>query len=321
MHITRSRSPITKLYTLGGQILEQVNQAKYLGVMLWDELNWSPHINSVTTSANSTLGFFRRNLKQCPKDIKELAYLSLVRSKLEYAASVWDPHHTSDTNKLEQVQRRAAHFMCNNYSPYSNVTKMLSDLGWQQLKDRHKHIRLALFYKIVHHLFAVPHEDILQKADSRTRSSHNYEYRTLRSYKDPYKFSFFPQTILEWNPQPADIVHSDTTDIFKNRLHPAPSQRRPPPALSWPPAFSWPLLAFRQPHLGPILPHGGLPSIRQVKSRERRLDPTPGRSRWSQSGGSHDLCTDQSQIGLPPGDTQLSTRNARLRSQETSLKG
>ena len=185
------------------------------------------HINSVTTSANSTLGFIRRNLKKCPKALKELAYLSLVRFKLEYAASVWDPHHTSDTNKLEQVQRRAARFVCNNYSPYSSVTQMLSDLGWQQLKNRRKHIRLALFYKIVHHLTAVPHEDILRKADSRTRSSHNYKYRTLRSHKDPYKISFFPRTILEWNPLPADIVHSDTIHIFKNRLHPAPSQRQP----------------------------------------------------------------------------------------------
>ena len=230
MRITRSRSPITKFYTLGGQILEQVNQANYLGVMLSDELSWSPHINSVTTSANSTLGFIRRNLKQCPKDLKELAYLSLVRSKLEYAASVWDPHHTSDTNKLEQVQRRAARFVCNNYSPYSSVTQMLSDLGWQQLKDRRKHIRLALFYKIVHHLIAVPHEDILRNPDSTTRSSHNYKYRTLRSHKAPYKFSFFPRTILDWNPLSADIVHSDTIHIFKNRLHPASSQR--PPAAS-----------------------------------------------------------------------------------------
>ena len=204
-----------------------MDQAKYLRVKLSDELNWSPHTNSVKTSANSTLGFIRRNSKQWPKDLKELAYLSLVRSKLEYAASVWDAHHTSYINKLEQVQRRAARFVCNNYSPYSSVTQMLSDLGLQQLKDRRKHIRLALSYKIVHHLIAVPHDDILRKADSRTRSSHNYKYRTLRSYKDPYKFSFFLRTILEWNPLPAGIVHSDTIDIFKNRLHPAPSQRPP----------------------------------------------------------------------------------------------
>ena len=265
IRITRSRSPITKFYTLGVQILEQVNQAKYLGVILSDELNWSPHINSVTTSANSTLGFIQRNLKQCPKDLKELAYLSLVRSKLEYAASVWDPHHTSDTNKLEQVQPRAARFMCNNYSPYSSVIQMLSDLGWQQLKDRRKHILLALFYKIAHHLIVVPHEDILQKADSRTRSSHNYTYRTLRSCKDPYKFSFFPG--LYWNGIPCQRIYCIRTPLISLKTGSIRHRQsaRLPPALSWPPAFSWPLPAIRDSHLGPILPHGGLPSNRQVK--------------------------------------------------------
>ena len=50
---------------------------------------------------------------------------------------------------------------------------------------------------------------------------------------------------------------------------------------------------------------------------KRRHDPTPGRSHWSQSRGSHDLCRDQCRIGLPPEDTKLSTRNAWLWSQET----
>ena len=50
---------------------------------------------------------------------------------------------------------------------------------------------------------------------------------------------------------------------------------------------------------------------------KRRHDPTPGPSHWSQSRRSHDLCRDQCRIGLPPEDTQLSTRNAWLWSQET----
>ena len=44
--------------------------------------------------------------------------------------------------------------------------------------------------------------------------------------------------------------------------------------------------------------------------------PDPDPSRWSQRRG-HDLCRDQCRIGLPPEDTQLSTRNVRLWSQET----
>ena len=232
MRITRSRTPITKFYTLGGQILDEVNQAPYLGVLISEELEWAPHINSITSKANSTLGFIRRNLKQCPKDLKELAYMSLVRSKLEYAAGTWDPHHEYNINKLERVQRCAARFVCHDFGPRSSVTQMLSDLGWQQLKDRRKHIRLALLFKIIHDIILVPHQDLLLKADSRTRSSHQFKYRTIRTSTDPYKHSFFPRTIPEWNLLHSDTVNSKTIDQFKSRLLPPPSSSLRPSAAS-----------------------------------------------------------------------------------------
>ena len=52
----------------------------------------SSHVQSVYSKANSTLGFLRRNLRRCPAKLKKSAYILLVRSTLEYAASVWDPH-------------------------------------------------------------------------------------------------------------------------------------------------------------------------------------------------------------------------------------
>ena len=232
MRITKSRTPITKFYTLGGQILDQVNQAPYLGVLISEELEWAQHINSITSKANSTLGFIRRNLKQCPKDLKELAYMSLVRSKLEYAGGTWDPHHEYNINKLERVQRCAARFVCHDFGPRSSVTQMLSDLGWQQLKDRRKHIRLALLFKIIHDIILVPHQDLLLKADSRTRSSHQFKYRTIRTSTDPYKHSFFPRTIPEWNLLHSDTVNSETIDQFKSRLLPPPSSSLRPSAAS-----------------------------------------------------------------------------------------
>ena len=130
MRLAWSRQPMTKFYTLGGEIIEEVNQAKYLGVTLTSELNWSTHIDITTNKTNSTLGFLRRNLRYSPKSLKELSYMSLVRSKLEYCASIWDPHFTKDTDKLERVNRRAARFVSNDYRWRSSVTSMLQDLGW-----------------------------------------------------------------------------------------------------------------------------------------------------------------------------------------------
>ena len=42
-------------------------------------------------------------------------YFALVRPILEYACVVWDPHTSSDTPRVEMVQRMAARFVSNNY--------------------------------------------------------------------------------------------------------------------------------------------------------------------------------------------------------------
>ena len=230
---------------------------------------------SITSKANSTLGFIRRNLKQCPKDLKELAYMSLVRSKLEYAAGTWDPHHEYNINKLKRVQRCAARFECHDFGPRSNVTQMLSDLGWQQLKDRRKHIRLALLFKIIHDIILVPHPDLLLKADSRTRSSHQFKYRTIRTSTDPYKHSFFPRTIPEWNLLHSDTVNSETIDQFKSRLLPPPSSSLRPSAASLELAASVqlaPYCEWQSAPLGSHTPPGGYTeySSRQDKTRQDR---------------------------------------------------
>ncbi len=50
------------------------------------------HIENVTSKANGVPGLLRRNLKECPKKLREIAYFSMVRSILEYTSAIWDPH-------------------------------------------------------------------------------------------------------------------------------------------------------------------------------------------------------------------------------------
>ena len=55
-------------------------------ILLYKGLN----VSNVCTKANRTLGFLRRNLYSCPKEVKEAAYKGLVRPVLDYGSSVWD---------------------------------------------------------------------------------------------------------------------------------------------------------------------------------------------------------------------------------------
>ena len=63
LHIFKSRHPAQHIYMLHEQALEAMGHAKYLGVDISKDLSWNTHINRISTNANRTLSFLKRNIK------------------------------------------------------------------------------------------------------------------------------------------------------------------------------------------------------------------------------------------------------------------
>jgi hypothetical protein len=123
MRVTRSKNPILFNYHLKGHQLVAADTTKYLGVDLSHDLSWSHHTDRTTKKSNSMLGFPKRNLRITNQETKSAAYFSLVRTNLEYCASIWNPHHKQSIQKLEMTQRRAARYTTNNYTTTSSVNE------------------------------------------------------------------------------------------------------------------------------------------------------------------------------------------------------
>ena len=71
--ITRKRiKKINASYSLEGTVLDNVEKIKYLGVTIINNLKWNTHVSNNCTKANKILGFLRRNLAACQRDVKEL---------------------------------------------------------------------------------------------------------------------------------------------------------------------------------------------------------------------------------------------------------
>ncbi len=82
--------------------------------------------------------FIKRNISNYTQELRELTYLSQLRSQLEYAYVVWDPYQIKNISNLEKVQRKAARFVKQDYSKYNSVTRMIHELGWKNVQDRRK---------------------------------------------------------------------------------------------------------------------------------------------------------------------------------------
>ena len=91
LRITNKRNQIKQDYRMHNQILDRVDTAKYLEVLLNKKLSWKPQVGAICKKANKTREFLQRNLKGCPRDVKFQCYNTYVRPIVEYASVVWGP--------------------------------------------------------------------------------------------------------------------------------------------------------------------------------------------------------------------------------------
>ena len=89
-----------------------------------------------------------------------------------------------------------------------SMTDILGQLKWESLKKRRKDNRLILLYKGLKGKARIPTDDIIPKT-RRGRNQHSLAFQIPSASKDTvYKYSFFPQTIRDWNDLPESLIPS-----------------------------------------------------------------------------------------------------------------
>jgi len=239
-YLLSSRHKSSYFYTLNSDILRRVEDTPYLGITISEDLKWRTHISKTTKRANSTLGFLRRNLRHCPKACRKTAYISLVRSKLEYGSVVWDPYLQGDIDRLERIQRSAARFITKDYQSrhHGCVEDMLRDLELPTLQERRRQQRLTLLYKVVEgHVPAIKSEHYLKPLRSKRQiKPKNFEgfinkniveqsvnnnskcFQPISANSDNFKNSFFVKTVYDWNKLSDNTISKDTIAGFKQSI-------------------------------------------------------------------------------------------------------
>ena len=115
LRITRKRNPVIFPYKRHNKELNVTNAAKYLGVAISKDLNWTPHINNITGKARNTLRFIKRNIKTRNTKVKEMAYnTSLCPPSARILFDHLESLAKNVSQKIESVQRSAARYVCNN---------------------------------------------------------------------------------------------------------------------------------------------------------------------------------------------------------------
>lgn len=213
--------PPRHLYTIDNNTrltaeLTTVQQEKDVGVIFDNHLSFKHHINEIIKKASQMMGLIRRSFSELTPEVFRPIYVSLVRSRLEYAQAVWSPHLKTELLRLERVQRNATK-QVNGFKALS-YPERLQKLRLPTLAFRRKRGDMVELYKLTHGLYDEEVKLNLPINSNITRG-HQYKLFKQRTHNiDTRKYCFTNRVVDAWNSLPEDVVNSDTLNTFKNRL-------------------------------------------------------------------------------------------------------
>lgn len=150
-------------YRVNSQVLSCESTIKDLGVTFDTKLSFTAHIYQIKNDATKMLGFIIRNCRTFTNvDCLKVLYYSYVRSKLEYADIVWNPHYDVHKKLLENTQRRFLKFLFYKSSgsyPVRGIDEglLLSQYDVQSLEVRRCCHNIKFLHKLLNNLIDSPY--------------------------------------------------------------------------------------------------------------------------------------------------------------------
>ena len=198
---------------------------------IWTDNTLKPglHCTKAAANANRALGLILRSFHYRTKQSLVPLFKTLVRPKLEFAVSAWNPWYEKDVGCLEKIQRRLIRSLSNVRG--TTYEEKLKDAGLTTLAERRKRGDLIEAYKTLTGKNNVDRTKWFRIAPDdaphpNTRSITNVEEGSAvkrpsilvreRARTELRNNAFRLRVGRTWNELPDHVRTASSTDSFKN---------------------------------------------------------------------------------------------------------
>ena len=93
---------------LNGQILKEVDHAKYLGVLIDNKIKWNYHIDSIKLKLSKGIGLLAKIRHFVPSDTRRSLYFSFMNPYIDYNLLNWGMAPASNLDQINKKIKKAA---------------------------------------------------------------------------------------------------------------------------------------------------------------------------------------------------------------------
>ena len=198
-----------------------------LGVEIDEHLNWEKHIECIASKVSSGIGALKKLKEFVNRDTLVLVYNALIQPHFDYCCEVWDELGKGLSERLQNLQNRAARLIMNFKNEHGQSILARTALGWTSLEERRSLMKAKLMYKTVNQL--VPQRLCIIFQFSNNVTSYNLRGSSNGLFipkprTEFLKKSFSYSEAKLWNKIPEDIRNSSSYNLFCQNLSSSASQ-------------------------------------------------------------------------------------------------
>ena len=204
--------------------LESVEVEKDLGVYTDKDLKFTTHCQNKINTANKMLMYIKHTFKFIDENIFLMLYKTLVRPHLEFASTVWSPHHKYNIDAIERVQRRATKMLATLQD--LSYSQRLEKLKLETLEYRRRRADLLETYRIMNGVHNIdqscycslcPGKQMFPASLAQTTRGHQMKVQIQHATGGRQHY-FSSRVAHLWNNLNPNTINSKNINIFKNNL-------------------------------------------------------------------------------------------------------
>ena len=215
----RKRDHTDEHITVDNQQIKVVSSVKLLGLQLDDKLNFNLHISNICKSAANQLNALIRLKKFMNFEEKKILINSYFMANFNYCPLVWMLSNASSLKKIENLQKRALRFLCNDYE--ISYEELLSKSSTSSMNVKRLRALCVELYKTINKLNPDFMRDLFKLRFTNRPVREKYKMNMIIpefnqvSYGKKSLRTFGPKL---WNSLPYHIKSSENLESFKRTI-------------------------------------------------------------------------------------------------------
>ncbi len=200
---------------LDGCKLDRVHDAKFLGILIDENLTWKKQVDNICKTCSRNVGVLNKVKSFLPSTTMKQLYSTLILPYLNYGLLLWGNVIHTYMNKVLTIQKRAIRIISNS-SYFSSTKPLFIKYSLLNIYEMYQKDVVIFMYKFKNRLLP----QSFDKCFTANMDIHNYDTRMKENFKSHVSKikTVFTSGPKLWNSLSDNLKQTKKLSIFKDKL-------------------------------------------------------------------------------------------------------